>query len=111
MDLYSFAHPSERRFADLLTFYGVRWRYEPTTFVLRCDDEHKPTRAMTPDFYLPDHDTYIELTTMSQKHVTKKNAKVRMLREQYPDVEIRVLYGSDLDALDSRMAPSRAVAA
>ncbi|MCH7788843.1 MAG: hypothetical protein IH940_05315 [Acidobacteria bacterium] len=107
----SFAHPSERQFADLLNFYGVRWCYEPTTFVLRCDGDHNPTCAMTPDFYLPDHGTYVELTTMSQRHVTKKNAKLRMLRSQYPEVDIRVLYKADLDALNSRFALIEAVAA
>ena len=43
--------------------------------------------SFSPDFYLPDFDLYIELTTMSQKLVTKKNRKVRRLRELYPDVQ------------------------
>ncbi|NDH96949.1 MAG: cytidylate kinase-like family protein, partial [Actinobacteria bacterium] len=32
-----FAHESERQFADLLDAYGIRWDYEPTTFVLEVD--------------------------------------------------------------------------
>jgi hypothetical protein len=55
----------------------------------------QPTHFFTPDFYLSGEDTYIEITTMSQKLVTKKNAKVRRLRELYPDVSCKVLYQRD----------------
>ena len=52
-------------------------------------------KAFTPDFYLPDLDLFIELTTMKQSLVTKKNRKVRLLRELYPDVNIKILYERD----------------
>ncbi len=94
-----FAHPSERQFAELLDFYGVTWEYEPTTFVLDRDAQGRPTRAFSPDFFLPEHDCYIELTTLSQKLVTKKNAKVRRLRQLYPDVSVRVVYRRDFHSL------------
>ena len=54
-----------------------------------------PSQAFTPDFYLPAYDVYIEITTLNQKLVTKKNRKARRLRELHPDVEIRVLYQRD----------------
>ncbi|MFQ5967799.1 MAG: hypothetical protein ACE5MI_09325, partial [Acidimicrobiia bacterium] len=38
---------------------------------------------------------YIEITTMNQKLVTKKNRKVRTLRELYPDVRCKVFYQRD----------------
>ncbi|HSH23522.1 MAG TPA: hypothetical protein VK975_05605 [Acidimicrobiales bacterium] len=94
-----FAHPSERQFAELLDFYGVAWEYEPTTFVLDRDAQGRPTRAFSPDFFLPEHGCYIELTTLSQKLVTKKNAKVRRLRQLYPDVSVRVVYRRDFHSL------------
>ena len=90
-----FAHNSERQFAKLLDFYNIAWDYEPRTFTLARDGEGKPAQAFTPDFYLPVYDLYIEITTLNQKLVTKKNKKARRLREQYPDVEIRVLYQRD----------------
>jgi hypothetical protein len=90
-----FAHESERQFADLLDFYGVAWEYEPRTFVLDRDAEGRPTRAFCPDFFLPAYQLFIELTTLSQKLVTRKNAKVRRLRELHPDVSIKVLYRRD----------------
>ena len=38
---------------------------------------------------------YIEITTLNQKLVTKKNRKVRRLMQLYPDVKCRVLYQRD----------------
>ena len=90
-----FAHNSERQFAKLLDFYNIAWDYEPRTFTLVWDRDGKPAQAFTPDFYLPAYDIYIEITTLNQRLVTKKNRKARRLREQYPDVQIRVLYQRD----------------
>jgi hypothetical protein len=90
-----FAHNSERQFAKLLDFYGITWEYEPTEFTLAEDRAGKPVQAFRPDFFLPAYDLYIEITTLNQKLVTKKNAKVRRLREQYPDVNIKIFYQRD----------------
>ena len=90
-----FAHNSERQFAKLLDFYGVVWEYEPRTFTLESDRQGNPVQAFTPDFYLPAYDTYIEITTLNQKLVTKKNRKARRLRELHPEVNIKVLYQRD----------------
>ncbi len=79
----------------MLDFYAIAWEYEPRTFVLMRDRDGQPVQAFTPDFYLPAYDLYIEITTLNQKLVTKKNRKARRLREQYPDVQIRVLYQRD----------------
>jgi hypoxanthine phosphoribosyltransferase len=90
-----FAHDSERNFAAVLDFYGIAWEYEPTEFVLEWDEVGRPVRAFRPDFYLVAYDLYIELTTLNQRLVTKKNRKVRRLRELYPEVKIKVLYQRD----------------
>ena len=90
-----FAHNSERQFAKLLDFYGIMWEYEPRTFNIELDRDGNPSQAFTPDFYLPAQDLYIEITTLNQKLVTKKNRKARRLREQFPDVRIKVLYQRD----------------
>jgi hypothetical protein len=97
-----FAHDSERQFAGLLDFYGVAWEYEPREFVLERDPLGEPVQAFRPDFYLPDHDVFIEITTLSQKLVTKKNRKIRRLRELYPDVDIRILYQRDCASLSMK---------
>lgn len=97
--LNQFAHPSELLFARLMDFYGIRWEYEPRTFPLRYDESGNLLEAFSPDFYLPDSDLYVELTTMKQSLVTKKNRKVRRLQELYPDIRIRLLYQKDFEDL------------
>ncbi len=97
--LTQFAHPSELVFARLLDFYGIRWQYEPRTFPLRYDEKGDIAEAFSPDFYLPDSDLFVELTTMKQSLVTKKNRKVRRLRELYPNIKIRLLYQKDFEDL------------
>ena len=90
-----FAHNSERQFAKLLDFYNIAWEYEPRTFTLAWDRDDRPSQAFTPDFYLPVYDLYIEITTLNQKLVTKKNRKVRRLRERYPEITCKIFYQRD----------------
>lgn len=90
-----FAHASEAEFARILDFYGVRWEYEPRSFPLRWDARGRTVESFNPDFYLPDLDLYIELTTLKQSLVTKKNRKLRRLRELYPGVNVKIFYGRD----------------
>jgi len=78
-----------------LDFYEIEWQYEPRAFELEWDSEGQPTRYFRPDFYLPAEDLYIEITTMSQKLVTKKNRKVRLLREHHPHIQCKVFYQRD----------------
>lgn len=78
-----------------MDFYGIPWDYEPRSFAVEWDDDGSPTKYFTPDFYLPDEDQYLEITTMNQKLVTKKNRKVRRLNELYPGIRCRVLYQRD----------------
>jgi hypothetical protein len=90
-----FAHNTERQFAKLLDFYEISWAYEPTTFDIDWDDHGNVTQRFAPDFYLPQFDLYIEITTLNQKLVTKKNRKIRRLRSLYPDVRCKILYQRD----------------
>ena len=94
-DRVAFAHASERQFARLLDFYEIDWAYEPTSFDLAWDREGAVVQRFTPDFYLPEFDLYIEITTLNQKLVTKKNRKVRRLRERYPEIRCKVFYQRD----------------
>ena len=98
-DRIEFAHESERQYARLLDFYQIDWDYEPHTFDIEWDADGAITKRFSPDFYLPDFDLHIEVTTMNQRLVTKKNRKVRRLRELYPDVKIKIFYQRDYVAL------------
>ena len=95
IDSTSFAHESERQLALLLDFYDVAWEYEPRSFVVEWDEGGMPAKMFTPDFWLPEEGTFIEVTTMDQKLVTKKNRKVKALRRLHPDVPCRIIYQRD----------------
>ena len=94
-DTVGFAHASERQFARLLDFYQIGWEYEPTSFDIGWDRDGNVVQRFTPDFYLVEFDLYIEITTLNQKLVTKKNRKVRRLRERYPEIRCKVFYQRD----------------
>lgn len=94
-----FAHQSEAELARILDFYGVAWRYEPDTFPLSWNAEGAVTESFSPDFYLPEIDLYVELTTLKQALVRKKNRKLRWLRQLYPDVNVKLFYARDFRAL------------
>lgn len=95
----SFMHPSEQEFARVLDFYKIPWQYEPRTFPLEWDSEGNVTEAFTPDFYLPDLNMYVELTTQRQKLTWKKNRKLRRLKELYPEVNAKIVYGKNFRTL------------
>jgi hypoxanthine phosphoribosyltransferase len=100
-----FVHEAEAHLAELFDRWGVAWEYEPRTFELAWDELGRPTRAFTPDFFLPDHDVYVEITTLRQSLVTKKNAKARETRELY-GVDVVVLYRRDYETLLAHFGPA-----
>ena len=95
----AFAHASEAELARILDFYAVAWEYEPQTFPILFDRAGAVLESFSPDFYLPELDLYLELTTLKQRLVRKKNRKVRRLRELYPGIRIKLLYARDFQAL------------
>jgi hypothetical protein len=95
----AFAHASEAELARILSYYDVRWEYEPDTFPIGWTLDGQVVESFSPDFYLPDLDLYIELTTLRQSLVRKKNRKLRRLRELYPDVRIKLFYARDFRML------------
>jgi hypothetical protein len=95
----SFAHASEAELSRILDYYQVRWEYEPRSFPILWTLEGKVVESFAPDFYLPDLDLYVELTTLKQTLVRKKNRKLRRLRELYPEIRIKLFYAKDFRAL------------
>ncbi len=94
-----FAHPSEETFARILEYYGIEWEYEPRTFPLEWDEQGNVIEAFAPDFYLPNQDLYIELTTLRPQLTTRKNRKIRRMNELYPQVHIKLFKRRDLHNL------------
>ncbi len=94
-----FSHPSEEEFARILDFYGIEWQYEPRTFVLERDEHGNVKEAFSPDFYLPQQDLYVELTTLRPSLIRIKNRKLRAMHALYPEINIKLLRRSDLRSL------------
>jgi hypoxanthine phosphoribosyltransferase len=99
VDATPFAHASEAEMARILDFYGVRWEYEPTTFPILWNLDGAVVESFAPDFYLPDLEVFLEMTTLKQRLVRKKNRKLRRLRELYPDIRIKLFYARDFRAM------------
>jgi len=91
-----FIHPSEETFARILDYYGIEWEYEPRTFPLAWDEEGNVTEAFAPDFYLPEQDLYIELTTLRPELTNRKNRKMRRMQELYPSINVKLFKRRDI---------------
>ena len=79
----SFAHYSEKIFSEHLDLFNIEWIYEPKSFPLKWGSG-AIKMMFTPDFYLPEMNIYIEITTMDQKLITKKQRKIKLARKLYP---------------------------
>jgi hypoxanthine phosphoribosyltransferase len=97
-----FANRAEAECARILDYYRIPWEYEPTSFVLEQDEDGRVLEAFTPDFYLPEQDLYVEITVMKQSLVTRKNRKLRKLRERYPGIRVKLFYRRDIQRLAER---------
>ena len=94
-----FAHPSERLVSRILDLLRLRWDYEPRTFVLQRSPSGTILEGFTPDFYLPDVNLYLEVTTLRQDLTTRKHRKIRKTRELDATTRIHILHRRDLEAL------------
>ncbi len=97
-----FVNDAELECAKILDYYGVPWQYEPCTFVLERDDDGRVVEAFTPDFYLPEQRLFLEITVMKQSLVTRKNRKLRKLRQLYPEIRVKLFYKRDIERLAQR---------
>ena len=85
-----FAHYSEKLFAEHLNLFDINWIYEPKSFPLKWGSG-AIKMMFTPDFYLPEYNTYIEITTMDQKLITKKQKKIKLARILYPQTSFKLI--------------------
>jgi hypothetical protein len=85
--------------ARILDFYRIAWEYEPHTFPILWNLDGSVVESFSPDFWLPDLDLYLEITTLRQKLVRKKNRKLRRVLELYPDLRVKLFYARDFRAL------------
>jgi hypothetical protein len=95
----TFVHPAEEAFARILEYYGLTWEYEPRTFPLEWDEQGNVIEAFAPDFYLPEQDLYVELTTLRPQLANRKNRKLKRIQELYPHINIKLFKRREMRSL------------
>ena len=88
LDAYAVKGSAPNEYVGALYFPGTQLLVVSAKF----DTPYRADSLLTMKNY---KDLYIELTTLKQSLVTKKNRKLRRLRELYPDVKIKLLYNRD----------------
>ena len=101
-----FAHRSEADFANLFDFFRVDWHYEPRSFPIVWDGDGNVVESFTPDFYLPEFDLYVEVTTAAPRFRTRKNRKLRLLRACYPELRVKLFGKCDVEHVLGKFAPA-----
>ena len=96
-----FAHPVERELARVFDEHGIRWLYEPHTFVLERAPDGSVREAFTPDFFLPELGLYVECTVMRQAYTNRKRRKALKARQQR-GVTVEILFRRDFERLARR---------
>lgn len=99
-----FAHRSEADFAKLFDFFKVAWRYEPHSFPIVWDGDGNVVESFTPDFYLPEFDLYVEVTTAAARFRTRKNRKMRLLRASYPQIKVKLFAKREVERVLGKFA-------
>lgn len=84
----------EANYARLQNYLGVKWIHQPKTFQLRL-------QKYTPDFYLPESDTYVEIKNFLSEYSHNRD---RQFRELYPELKLILLLKSDYLVLQKKYA-------
>ncbi len=95
---HPFAHRSEAEFAETLDVCGICREYEATAFQLTHYVEGHVALRLAPDFYLPDVNLWVEITTIRRALMRQKRRKLRRFAALYPEHPIKLLGVSDIKA-------------
>jgi hypothetical protein len=94
-----FAHASEAEMSRILDFYAVRWEYEPHTFPILWNLEGDVVESFSPDFYLPDLDLYLEMTTSASAWSARRTASCAGCASSTRILNVKPFYARDFRAL------------
>lgn len=84
----------EANIARLFTYQGMRWEYSPVSFDIGG-------QMYTPDFYLPDSDTFIEVKNFWGEYSRNRDTK---FRKTHPTVILKVLLKEEYLQLEEKYA-------
>jgi len=90
-DIYFYSR-WEANIARLFIHLGIKWIHQPKTFDLK-------TQTYTPDFYLPEYNTYIEVKNFLWKYSKIRDRKFRKL---YPDISLILILKKDYLILEEK---------
>jgi hypoxanthine phosphoribosyltransferase len=76
-----YAHEYEERFAEILDTFEIEYQYEPITFIIQQNGNGEIKKGFTPDFYLPEINLYVEITSMHSNGCNRKNRKIAAIKE------------------------------
>jgi hypothetical protein len=82
----------EANIVRLFNYLNIEWIYQPKIFDL-------VSQNYTPDFYLPEYDTYIEVKNFLWKYSKIRDEKFRKL---YPDINLILLLKKDYLKLENK---------
>jgi len=85
----------EANFARILNLLGIKWEFQSKTFDLKF-------QKYTPDFYLPESSTYVEIKNFLSDYSRKRDEGFRKL---YADVKLALILKNDYLKLQERFAP------
>ena len=94
-DILCFYSRWEANFARILNFLNIKWEFQPKIFKLE-------NQRYTPDFYLPESNTYIEIKNFLSDY--SKN-RYDGFRKSYPDLRLVLILKEDYLKLQKRFAP------
>lgn len=97
-----FANSTQADFAGALDSYQIAWHYKPRTFAIEWDDDGNFVDSLTPDFYLPEYDQYVELASPEYRFAEKKRC-VLLLRRHHPEIRITLISPPEVDSLVERL--------
>lgn len=81
--------------ARLYTYLKVKWEYTPYSFDIGG-------QMYTPDFYLPETDTYIEVKNFWGEYSRIRDEK---FRKTHPDINLKVILKEEYLELEQKYAP------
>ncbi len=85
----------EANYARILNFLGSKWIHQPKRFRLK-------SQYYTPDFYLPENKTYVEIKNFLSDYSKKRDME---FRELYPEEKLILILKSDYQELEKKYAP------
>lgn len=93
-DIYFFSR-WEANFARILNLLKIKWKFQPRTFDLKF-------QKYTPDFYLPDHNNYVEIKNFLSDYSLKRDEG---FRRSYPKEKLTLILKEDYLKLQEQFSP------